>query len=359
MYDKPGFDQAESMNEPKPRAVIRGCPSDFVVDEIAAYEPSGAGDHLYVHFRKTTLDTPAAVRAIGAALGIEEPGSWAGMKDRHAVTTQWASFPCPAGREIAEAALADIERVEVLRVARHMNKLKTGHLRGNRFTIGLRELDPEALSQVEADLSAIKRDGVPNAFGSQRFGRDGDNPERAIAFLSGAERAPRSKKLRRLLFSALQSKLFNLVLDKRVADGSWIEPIEGDLAQKHDSGGVFRVGAADLEDARTRARRGELSPTGPMFGAKMRKPEGLAADIEAEVLATLDDPALLSQHKRLGQGARRALRLPVEDMRWELATKGNGVLRVSFVLPKGGYATTVLSTVCSLEDATRRETTPA
>lgn len=342
---------------PLPRAIFRSRPEDFVVDELPAYRPSGRGEHLFVTFRKTGLTTLDAVAAIARSLGVDPRGAgFAGMKDRHAVTTQSASFPLPIARDAAAAAAAiDVPGLTVLEAARHDNKLKPGHLDGNRFTITLRGLSAEDVAVVAARLEALGRSGVPNAFGPQRFGRDGDNPARAVAWLAGRERGPRDKRQQRLLFSSLQSLWFNEVLARREADGTWATILPGDLAKKHDSGGLFPVPLAgpELDDARARGEAGAVSPTGPMFGAKMRWPEGAPRAIEEAVLAeAVGDPARLEAFRHLGEGTRRALRLEVSGLSvTQLVTEGG--LVVSFVLPKGGYATTVLGRACHLDDATR------
>jgi tRNA pseudouridine13 synthase len=341
-----------------PTAVVRTTPADFVVDEIPAYEASGEGEHLFVTFRKTGLTTPAAVAALARALGTDVgDAGYAGLKDRHAVTTQLASFPFPAARSVddALAALAGIEGIEVLAARRHGHKIRTGHLRGNRFTVVLRELAEGAAAGIAAALEASVRHGVPNAFGPQRYGRDGDNAERAIRWLGGAERPPRDRRQRRLLVSSLQSQLFDRVLERRIAEGTAARILPGDVAVKHDSGGVFTVPleGAELDDAVARGERGEIAPTGPMFGRKMRDPSGHPADIEREVLATLPAPDLLDRAGRLALGARRPLVLPVRELGMD-AGPGGAYLSVSFVLPKGGYATTFLSQACRLEDRTNR-----
>jgi tRNA pseudouridine13 synthase len=152
------------------------------------------------------------------------------------------------------------------------------------------------------------------------------------------------------LFSALQSRAFNQLLELRERAGSWNTALAGDLAQKHDSGGVFLVGEADLPEARARAEQGLVSPTGPMFGAKMRWPEGEPAELERAVLAQMiDDPTRLEAFASYGEGARRALRLWVDDLTWQ--RRDSQTVVVSFGLTKGGYATTVLSRVCRLRDA--------
>src|SRR5262249_49195436 len=141
--------------------------------------------------------------------------------------------------------------LRVIEAVRHRNKLKPGHLRGNRFTVRLRELEASARSEVEASIARIAKEGVPNAFGPQRFGRDGDKGDRALAFVRGEIAPPRDPHQRRLLFSALQARWFNRVLDARIADGTWNVPLEGDLLKKHDTGGMFPC--TDAAEDRNRA----------------------------------------------------------------------------------------------------------
>jgi tRNA pseudouridine13 synthase len=357
------------------QAKIRCSPEDFVVEEIPAYAPSGRGEHLFVTFRKRGVTTIDAVAAIARALGVDaRAAGFAGMKDRHAVTTQTASFPFPIARD-AEAAVAAVALpgIEIVGAARHDNKLKPGHLVGNRFAIVLREVEEEAVEDLCARLAEIGRTGVPNAFGPQRFGRDGDNPARALAWLAGKERGPRDRRQQRLLFSSLQSLLYNRVLERRVAAGTWAAVLPGDVAKKHDTGGLFDVPleGPDLDDARARAEAGAISATGPMFGAKMRWPGGAPAAIEREVLDEAGITVGFEAFRQLGEGTRRALRLPVAELVVAPLTASapprlapestdpagqpgrRGVVAVRFVLPKGGYATTVLERACHVVDATR------
>jgi tRNA pseudouridine13 synthase len=275
------------------------------------------------------------------------------MKDKHAVTTQQISFPFPRERDVEQALGAvAIDGLEVLRACRHPHKLRTGHLRANRFDLRLRQIAPTALQAARIELEAIGERGVPNAFGPQRFGRGGDNAERALAWLSGTQKRPRDRKQQRLMFSALQSWLFNKALDERQRDGTWNRVVSGDLALKHDSGGMFIVprDGPELAEAESRAERCQLSATGPMFGAKMRRPEGRAAELEAAVLDSAGVALeLFERNKKLGAGTRRSLRLVVSELDVQ-HQPSDGSLRVSFVLPKGGYATTVLSRVFRLID---------
>lgn len=352
-----------------PRGRIKTTPEDFIVEEIPAYEPSGVGTHLFLKIEKRGLTTDAAVRAVTKALWIEmRDVGIAGMKDKVAVTTQWVSVPTPPkapGLEERAKALA-LDNIRVLDAKRHGKKLRTGHLRGNRFEIVVRDVPREAMAKVLADMARFEREGVPNAFGRQRFGRDGDNAERARAWLTGRERPPADPRLRRLHFSALQSAVFNAVLDARIADGTWNRPVLGDVLKKEDTGGMFVC--ADVQVDGERAARGEVCPTGPIVGARMRPPENAIRELEERVAAPFLEGVDLERARPLGDGTRRALRLRVTS--WSVAEVMNstgvpgvneagereqaGALRVGFVLPKGAYATTVLANAFDLIDDSPR-----
>jgi len=309
---------------------------------------------------------------VARALGCEpRAAGFAGMKDRRAVTTQTISLEAPRGvdpNDLAQRALSlSIDGVVVHAARPHGNKLKPGHLAGNRFAIALRGVAAERVTEVTGALERMARDGVPNAFGAQRFGAAGDNAERALAWLRGQERPPRDPRLQRFLWSSLQSAVFNEVLSERVRDGSWASALEGDLLKLRSSGGLFVC--ADVQTDRVRAVTGEVSPTGPILGARMRWPEGAAAAIERRVAGTiLGDAFDLGKTRSLGEGSRRALRLWIDELRWEVqgeAPDGNrnpvgnatACVRVYFVLPKGAYATTVLGAAVAIDERAAREQT--
>jgi tRNA pseudouridine13 synthase len=349
-----------------PRGWIKVAPEDFVVEELPAYAASGSGEHLFVRFTKRGLTTDDAVRALAQGAGVRARDvGVAGLKDKVAVTTQTVSLPVPRGERDAfddrVRGLA-IPGVVIHEAKRHGNKLRTGHLSGNRFDIVVRGLDPAVVDAVAGELERVGREGVPNAFGAQRFGRDKDNAERALAWLTGKGQGSRDPRQRRFLWSALQSALFNEVLDRRVAEGTWRTPLQGDLLKKSDTGGIFLCQEEAVD--RDRAERGEVSPTGPMFGAEMSSPEGHPAELERAVFEErLGGGFDLESLKSLGEGTRRVMRVVVEGMtvrrldgphpgepppgREQLAG-----LRVSFVLPKGAYATTVLGAAVALEAET-------
>lgn len=341
-----------------PQATIRTTPDDFIVEEIPAYPFSGKGEHLFVTIRKAGRTTMDVAKELARAFGADPRGvGYAGMKDKHAITTQTISIPVPMAVDFEPLlAKATLPGVEILDARRHDNKLKPGHLDGNRFRLRLRCASVDQALIVRDKLVETARVGAPNLFGPQRFGRDGTNPTRALAWLAGKERGPRDRHEQRLLFSALQSMLFNRVLERRIADGTWTTVLPGDLAKKHDSGGLFLVATEgpELDDAIARAKTVAISATGPMYGTKMRWPEGSVKDLELDVLTNvIPDPKRLDDFRAYGEGTRRSLRMEVSN--FEAADPdASGMLAVSFVLPKGGYATTVLATACRLVDATSR-----
>jgi tRNA pseudouridine13 synthase len=343
-----------------PRARIKESPEDFIVEEIPAYEPTGEGEHLFLRFTKRVLTTDDAVRAIAGALGVHARDvGVAGLKDKVGITTQTISVPIPRGQltPFVDRALAlSLPNITIVGAQPHGNKLKTGHLRGNRFAVRIRGLDPARVDETVAAFERVGREGLPNAFGPQRFGKAKDNAARAREWLSGRAPAPRDPRLRRLLWSALQAELFNALLDARVKDGTWATPLLGDLVKLRISGGLFLC--ADVQVDQDRAARGEVSPTGPIFGVKMRSPEGEPARLEAQILHDLlGENVDLAATKSLGEGTRRALRLWVEDMRVERSggEQDDGI-RVYFVLPKGAYATTVISSAVDWGTPPRSET---
>lgn len=329
--------------------MIRTEPEDFVVDEVPAYAPCGTGPHAYLRVEKRGLTTFDLVRRLAAATGVPRDAiGTAGLKDRHAVTTQWVSVPLdpmPSDLDLGP-------EVRILEVSRHTNKLRTGHLRGNRFRLRLREVSAAAAEVIAAGLTRLSRQGVPNAFGPQRFGRDGDLGALATAWVRGERRPPKDRRQRRLWFSSFQATLFNSVLADRRRDGTLDTALAGDLVKKHDTGGMFLVADEDAADAAARARAGVLSATGPMFGAKMRWPEGAPAAHERRVLEAAVPGGDLAPFKRYGEGTRRPLRFPLTEVEI-LAEPERGALLVAFMLPKGAYATTVLSEVCTWREAPR------
>jgi tRNA pseudouridine13 synthase len=317
---------------------LRVRPEDFEVEEVAAYAPSGSGEHLFLWVEKVELDTPTAARLLAGALGLAPSEvSWAGLKDRSAVTRQWLSVAARAEAALQQAQLP--RGLRVLSAVRHGNKLRVGHLRGNRFTIRIR--GPERPGAAAPVLALLAARGMPNAYGPQRFGR-GDGPVRGRALVLG-ERLPRRPTPfeRKLLVSAYQAALFNRTLAARM-EGERFGRVEmGDLLRKADTGGLFicRQPAVD----QPRADRLEVSPTGPVFGWKMPRPEG-AVDAEEQALLAREGLSL-EQFRTvggLGEGARRPFAVRVEEASSDV---DGGDLLLRFTLPAGSYATVLLGEV--------------
>lgn len=340
------------------RVLFKSSAADFVVTELPAYPASGTGDHVFVRFTKENLTTDDAVRAICRALRVNpRDAGVAGVKDRVAVSSQTASFLMPKGDP--EALLSGLAQpgLHIDSVTRHGHKLKAGHLTGNRFAVRLRPHPEGGGAALESalgpGLAAAARQGVPNAFGAQRFGRAGDNAAFAARFVQGEVAPPRDKKRARFMFSALQSELFNQLLDWRCANGTWGKVLPGDVAKKEENGALFDVplSGPELEDAAQRGEDLRIAATGPMFGASMRKPQGEPAEWEAAILAksAIDEDAW-SRHRHLGEGTRRSLRLLVEELSWRAEAED---LIVEFVLGKGSYATTFLDSLCELVEPPR------
>jgi tRNA pseudouridine13 synthase len=318
---------------PPIEAELRSTPEDFEVEEVPAYPPSGVGDHVFVLIEKRGRTTPDAVRALCEQVGADaKAAGWAGLKDRHAVTRQWISIWGVTPQIVKEA---EVEGVRVLETALHPHKLRTGHLRANRFRIRLRRLDTSRMEDLRKVLAEIEMHGLPNYYGEQRFGREGDNAKVALRWVLGDAQPPRSGFQRKLQISALQAELFNRSVAERVQTSTLGQVVAGDLMKKHDSGGLFV--ATDVEQAQVRADAWEISPTGPMFGAKMRWPE---AEALAREEALLSASGLTREHlvkwKRLAPGSRRFARVPLS----ELAVHASGdAVELDFTLPAGSYAT--------------------
>ncbi len=322
---------------------IKEAPADFEVEEIPAYEPSGTGEHLYLWVEKTDIGAEFFTRQIAKRLNVS-PGDIgaAGLKDRRAVTRQWISVPGSA-----EFSLPQLEGdgIRVLSVSRHNNKLRAGHLRGNRFRVLIRGADPAV--PLDPILDAIKSNGLPNFYGPQRFGRNGETLSLGWDLLTGRPVKMRNHFLKKLALSAVQSDLFNRVLAQRMADGLFRTVLAGDVMAKWPAGGMFTTEDPATEQGRFDAR--EIVHAGPMFGKKTFPAAGLAAEREQTVLAAANlPPGAFDQFGQLLLGTRRHNLVYVDDL--TAAWEPDG-LRLTFTLPAGCYATVLLGEVMKSEVA--------
>ena len=320
---------------PLPAAELKAEPEDFRVDEQLSFLPSGEGPHWLLRVEKRAANTRWVAAEIARLGGrpVAEVG-YAGLKDRHAVSTQWFSVPArPHGAEFWSGVRTDEFRV--LDVQANARKLKRGALAGNRFRIRLRKA---AWSREQADLklAALRAHGVPNYFGPQRFGRDGFNLDRAARWIqSGSPPAGRTE--RGFALSAARSLVFNAVLARRVQAGDWSALKLGDLASLEGSGSHFLVTAIDDELLR-RLQSFDIHPSGPLWGQGEPKSQGGTRDAELAVARELAGPAELLQNAGLEQ-ERRALRCSVRDLTVEAEA---ATVTLSFSLGRGQFATAVL-----------------
>jgi len=317
-------------------ASFRSTLEDFEVEEVPAYLPSGTGEHIFAFIEKRGVTTKDAVQGLCARTDADfKDAGWAGLKDKHAVTRQWVSL---FGTTSEAVRAASTPNVQVLEAAPHPHKLRTGHLRANRFSIRLRAIEATRLGDLHAVLDAIEALGLPNYYGEQRFGREGDNARRAFEWVLGTARAPRAAFQRKLQMSALQSELFNQLVAERVETSTLGTVLPGDLVKKHESGGMFV--ADDLEEAQARADAWEISPTGPIFGAKMRWPEREARAREEALLQRAGlTPAHFARWRQIAPGTRRFVRIPVGKVARNVR---DDTVDLDFTLPAGSYATILI-----------------
>ena len=389
---------------------IKTCDEDFIVEEQPLYEPSGQGTHVYAFIEKRGISTPDALAQIARVFGIPRwQIGFAGQKDARAVTRQWISIE---HIKLEQVLNLDIPKIKVLSVTRHGNKLKLGHLSGNRFVIRLRKLQIaviEAAAIAKRGLTILSSKGVPNYFGAQRFGNrntghllgeavakeriddfvdiflgraaEGDdfttearnlyeksdyekahdawpysfsNERRSIkALIKGNGRKKKAfdsvdKRLKSFFISAYQSDIFNNVLAARMP--SIDKLLTGDMAYKHINGACFRVEDAAVEQARCDSF--EISPTGPILGHRTTLLTGPAGEIENAVLSRnqLTENELRIMQRYGAKGGRRPLRFALKDLEVDTGEDSAGqYLQLEFELTSGCYATTVLREIMKID----------
>lgn len=329
---------------PLGRVRFKVQPEDFVVEELLGFEPSGEGEHCLVWAEKRNLDSNAAAARLADAVGIRRRlVSHCGLKDRHAVTRQWFSLHMP-GQASPEPEALESEGLRVLRITRNTRKLRRGIHRGNRFTIRLREPDFDAALGVQR-WQAITEKGVPNFFGTQRFGNEGQNVAKAQAMFRG-EFTPGDRLLRGLLLSAARSHLFNAVVAGRMRRGIWDKPLAGEVFGFADNGTIL-LPENQRGDEAARFEKGIVELTAPLWGSGELQSVSDVRSLEQELLAEFPD--LIAGLEAFGLWQeRRVMRLRPLDSTFEILE--NGDLQFRFDLPKGTYATTVLRELAKLDE---------
>jgi tRNA pseudouridine13 synthase len=331
---------------------------DFVVEELPLYEALGVGTHAYLRVEKRGITTYEAIARVARALGVSPKDvGFAGLKDAHAVAVQTLSVEhVPIAT--CEATLSSVDRVRLLGAKLHRNKIKMGHLRGNRFTLRIRGCVEGAQTRARDVLAELARVGCPNFYGGQRFGNRADNDQvgrllvrgdfRGACELAGDDLRRKPRSLVRLYVSAYQSALFNRVVASRAPHLGRLEV--GDLAYLHDRGAVFSVTDADAEQPR--ADRLEISPSAPLFGTKVLVADGRPGEFERALLAEEELTRGLFRVDGVGEftGERRPMRVPVEGAEVRDVPGDAAAIEVRFDLPRGSYATVVLNEVMKTSD---------
>ncbi|WP_028468117.1 tRNA pseudouridine(13) synthase TruD [Neptunomonas japonica] len=325
-------------NPPTSQATIRQLPEDFHVVEIPSFIAEGEGEHEFLLIRKTgeNTDWVAKLLAKFCQIPIKDVG-YAGKKDRHAVTEQWFSVRLPMTRKV-NWALFGGESIHVLESVRHQRKLRLGALLGNRFSIRLRDLTNE--DDFVARLEKIKA-GVPNYFGEQRFGHGGGNLTKGLALING-EFKERQRHKKGLYISAVRSWLFNHIVSERIAQNLWDNVLPGDMMMLSGSRSHFLAEAVD-ESLLSRLKEHDLHLSGPLWGRGSTLVQGEAAEWEGAVIHPWESVTERLEHLGLQQ-ERRALRLIPEGLKAVKESDGQWLL--SFSLPAGSFATSVLRELC-------------
>lgn len=324
----------------KSTGVIRSTPDDFIVNEIQSFELSGEGEHAFLHIEKCNENTDYIARLLARFAGVRQRDvSYAGLKDRHARTTQWFSVWLP-GKPDPDWAELNSDTLKILQATRHSRKLKRGSLAGNQFILKIRQWqgDKEGLQQ---QLSLIKAQGVPNYFGEQRFGRDGANINKALALFGGAKL---SRNLCGMYLSAARSYLFNQIVSQRVQNATWDQALEGDLLMFTDSHSFFKAELTD-PSVSERIKMLDIHPTAALWGRGELETSGTIAEIEEKIIKEHSDIAKGLIKFGLEQD-RRAIRSQVKDLQWQFIDAE--CLELKFSLNAGSYATAVLREIIEL-----------
>ena len=325
------------LGKPSSSASFRCRPEDFVVNEVLGFEPDGEGEHLFLQVAKTNANTVFVARRIADTCGVHERDvSYSGLKDRHAVTTQWFSVYLPGKSDPALQSL-DSDEIHVLRSERHSRKLRRGTHTGNDFVITLRDVEGDR-ADLEARLQTVGQNGFPNYFGEQRFGFGGQNIDRARQLFSRTGKQRKRDRKLGIYLSAARSWLFNCVLSARIMQGRYQAISSGDVMMLNGAHSVFTVDGVD-DVLKTRLQECDVHLTGPLWGGGRYLTSDAQHQWELSCIA--DDQLLcdgLEKHKLKHE--RRALRALARNFEWQWQTDATLVTR--FHLASGSFATSLL-----------------
>lgn len=336
---------ARAYSTPTIKADLRTLSSDFQVMEILGFEPSGEGEHLFLQIEKIDTNTEWVTRQLQKIFGLTSKDiGYAGKKDRYSVSTQWFSLHLP-GRQVDLAEIND-DGFKVIQAIRHNKKLRMGSLKENQFVITLRNMTAEIDQTL---INIISESGVPNYFGSQRFGFEAGNLVKAEELLNQRIKIKNRNK-RGLVISSARSLLFNLLLSNRVKENSWIMPVKGDCLMLDGTQSFFMVDELSERDQQ-RIKDGDLHISGLLVGKQTSDASFEAKQKEQDVLQTY--PQWINGLERLAlTTGRRAYRCIPKKLSVE---QNDDVAVVRFSLSKGCYATSVIREMVNVEDKAIRK----
>ena len=324
------------------KAKFRVIPEDFIVDEELSFTPDGEGENVFLRIEKRGLNTEQVAKQLARFANVKFMDvGYAGLKDKNAVTRQWFSIRVPGKTEFDWQKLND-EQISVLEISRNRKKLRRGVIKQNRFEITVREFDGD-FANIKDIAQLISERGVPNYFGDQRFGNDCGNIEKAMHIFNG-EYKPKTKAERGIVLSSARSYLFNEILSRRVQQKNWNKLLSGDVAIFDDNNSIFAV--EDLDDLTLlRLESMDIHPAAALFGSGEFKTSGAPFQVESSVVEENPKLALGCKNNNM-KLERRAMRLRIIDLVVEQASAG--VVRFSFALKTGAYATVVLREIVKI-----------
>ena len=309
---------------------------DFMVIEELGFELTGEGEHVLVYLEKKDYNTIFVAEQLAKYVGISAKNvSYAGLKDRQAITQQWFSLHLP-GKETPDFTQFNLTGCRILQINRHNKKLKIGALKGNRFKIVLRNISDK--QAIESKLNLIKKHGVPNYFGEQRFGRDQNNITQAIKWASG-EISVKDRKKRSFYLSAARSVIFNQIVSQRIEQNIEQTVLDGDILQLSKSNSWFLSKTEELLLLQQRLQNGEINITAPMVGDSPLSTTSIALEFETNCLKRWSCFEQLFKKERM-ETSRRSILLRPEELKWQWIRDNN--IEIGFYLPSGCYATSVL-----------------
>jgi len=315
--------------------------ADFIVREELGYPLAGEGEFVAVKVRKTNANTLFVGEQLAKFVGISAKNmSYAGLKDRHAVTEQWFCLHL-AGKETPDFSTFECEGIEILEVTHHNRKIRTRALEGNYFELLLR--DVVETDELKQRLNQLQEIGFPNYFTEQRFGRDGHNLTQAQRWASG-EISVKDRKKRSFYLSAARSEVFNLVVSQRIADQQMQTVLLGDYLQLAGSNSFFEVKAEDLMQSQQRLDENDVLLTAPLIGENSLEQNG--NECEKAIVAQHENLINLMKKERMN-AARRAILCKPQDLRWQFEPEG---LRLTFFLNSGSYATGLVRELITLNE---------